>query len=61
MESLLIGSNDFGLKCLGIQHWPDGSCYEGVFKDDVRHGQGKQTWSDNAVSFISGFQFSSHQ
>jgi len=36
----------------GIQVWADGSTYEGVFKDDLRHGQGTQTWTDGSVGLL---------
>ncbi len=34
--------------------YPDGSCYEGEFKEDKRHGQGKYIWVDGH-SYIGGW------
>ncbi|CAJ1443125.1 unnamed protein product [Effrenium voratum] len=31
---------------MGSMTWPDGSRYEGEYKNDFRHGQGTLTWPD---------------
>ena len=37
----------------GVQVWPDGSSYEGVFSGDLRHGQGTQSWQDGSVCSVT--------
>ena len=32
----------------GIEHWIDGSIYEGEFKNGKKHGIGHFTWSDGS-------------
>ena len=34
---------------LGTQLWPDGSQYEGQFDNDLRHGDGQHTWTNQEV------------
>ena len=36
----------------GIQHWADGSTYEGEFLNDMRHGTGVHTWPNGEVSCV---------
>ena len=32
-----------------MEHWPDGSKYEGEYKAGNKHGRGKFTWPDGTV------------
>ena len=32
-----------------MQIWADGSCYQGEFVDDMRHGKGVHKWANQEV------------
>lgn len=36
----------------GIEKWPDGTVYEGEFKNGLKHGEGTYKWNDG--SFYRG-------
>ena len=50
VQLALFSAYGQGLLYSGVQQWPDGSRYEGEFKDDSRHGTGQHVWSTGEVS-----------
>eukprot|EP00439_Symbiodinium_sp_Y106_P049469 s1374_g6.t1 len=46
-KRVYVGAWQKGHMCgKGAMTWPDGSRYEGEYKNDFRHGQGTLTWPD---------------
>ena len=41
--------------CLGSYTFPDGTKYEGEWKDDKKHGQGTYIYSDG-IKWVGGFK-----
>ncbi|XP_062411975.1 ankyrin repeat and MYND domain-containing protein 1-like [Sardina pilchardus] len=40
---------DSGRNGFGVQQWPDGSRYEGEFKNDLKHGVGVYSWPNGEI------------
>ena len=36
-------------------NWPDGSCYEGEYSQDKKHGNGEFTWA-NKTNYKGGWK-----
>lgn len=35
----------------GMQEWPEGSKYEGEYRNNLKHGTGVYTWANGEVCF----------